>query len=84
MHKHTLTHDGLETAVDETTVKRIASPGQGVGPHRGDIPAIDPDLHLLDHRYEVFSISPPGVPVMESDKGGCMSTFPYTTCSGLF
>ena len=67
MYNHTLTHDWLETAVDEMTVKRIASPGQCVGPHSGDIPAIDPDLYLLDHRYELFSISPPGVPVMESD-----------------
>ncbi len=67
MHDHTLTHDRFDTAVDETTVKRIASPGQCVGPHGGDIPTIYPDLHLLDHRYNVFSISYLGVPVMESE-----------------
>ncbi len=39
------------------TVKPIASPGQYVGPHRGDIPTIYPDLHLLDNRYDLFSIS---------------------------
>ena len=57
IHDHTLTHYRLETAVDEMTVKPIASPSQCVGPHGGDIPAIYPDLHLLDNRYDLFSIS---------------------------